>query len=341
MESEEKPVVALDRRETRRMSAGMIRYARELAARLPLAAPDLEFDEIAGGGNFGFDENVRLPLDILRSGPDLTHYLCLHAPVLAPRPFVVTIHDLIHLRFPQYFKSTVGPYYRTVVRFQLRRAARVITDDERTVDDLVELLGVDRAKIRVIALGASDVFFRETEPFQAPRPYFLYAGNHFAHKDLPTLARAWASLPSDLEADLYLTGDGDADELRSEFARERGSIVTLGEVTEEELARYYAGAVALVHPSLCEGFGLPMLEAMAAGVPVVACRDAVPAVIKDGVFAFAPRDTQAAAAAMQRLLIDEPLRRAVGAHARTLAEPYTWDRCAAETAQVYREVLED
>lgn len=341
MESEEKPVVALDRRETRRMSAGMIRYARELAARLPLVANDLQFDEITGGDNFGFDENVRLPLDILRGGSDLTHYLCLHAPVLAPRPFVVTIHDLIHLRFPQYFKGSVGPYYRTVVRFQLMRAARVITDDERTVEDLVRFLGVDRGKIRVIALGASDVFFREAQPFEAPRPYFLYAGNHFEHKDLATLARAWASLPQECEADLYLTGEDDVDALRSEYTRERGTIVTLGEVSEEELARYYAGAVALVHPSLCEGFGLPMLEAMALGAPVVACRDAVPAVLKDGLFAFAPRDAQAAASAMQRLLADEPLRRAVGQHARDLARPYTWDRCAAETAQVYREVLED
>ncbi|HET7814340.1 MAG TPA: glycosyltransferase family 1 protein [Candidatus Baltobacteraceae bacterium] len=341
MESQEKPLVALDRRETRRMSSGMIRYSRELAARLPRVAPDLAFDEISGGDNFGFDENVRLPLEILRGGADLTHYLCLHAPVFAPRPYVVTIHDLIHLRFPQYFKKSVGPYYRTVVRFQLARAERIITDDERTVDDIVELLGADRRKIRVIALGASDVFFAQHEPHHAPRPYFFYAGNHFEHKDLPTLARAWASLPSELDVDLYLTGSGDVQALRAEFARERGGIVVLGDVGEEELARYYAGAVALVHPSLREGFGLPMLEAMAQGCCVVACRDAVPAVIKDGVFAFAPGDAHAAATAMQRLLIDEPMRRAVGMHSRTLAEPFTWDRCAAETAQVYREVLED
>lgn len=321
------------------MSVGMVTYARELRAHLPRIAPDFRFIEVGQGDNYGWDESVWLPRDIRRRGAALTHYLCLHAPVIPPRPFVITIHDLIHLRFPHFFEANLGRYYRTVVRFQLWRSARLITDDERTVGDFVRFLGVRREKIRVIPLGAAETFFRPAPPYRAPRPYVLYVGNHYAHKDLPTLARAWASLPSQHDVDLYLTGNDDLNGLRAEFGRERGSIVALGTVDASELASYYAGATALVQPALTEGFGLPLLEAMAQGCAVVACRDAIPSVLKAGAFAFSPRDAREAAAAIERLLVDRDLREAAVHRGRALAAPFTWERCAAETANVYREVL--
>jgi glycosyltransferase involved in cell wall biosynthesis len=332
-------VIALDRRETNRMSLGMKSYARELRARLPRIAPDLDFIEVGHGDNYGWDESVWLPREIRRRGAALTHYLCLHAPVIPPRPFVITIHDLIHLRFPQWFEKNLNRYYHTVIRFQLWRAARLITDDERTVEDFVRFLGVRREKIRTIPLGVAEAFFRPAAPHDAPRPYFLYVGNHYVHKDLPTLARAWAALPSQHDVDLYITGRDDLQELQAEYRRERGSIVVLGHVDETALVSYYAGATALVHAAFVEGFGLPLLEAMAQGCAVVACRDAIPAVLKDAAFAFAPTDWREAAAHMERLLVDPELRRAAIARGRTIAAPYTWDRCASRTADVYREVL--
>ena len=93
-----------------------------------------------------------------------------YVPLMLPPRFVITIHDLIHLRFPQYFKAKVGPYYRTVVRRACARATRVITDDERTVEDLVEFLGVDRAKVRVIPLGVAERFLEPVQPVVARAP---------------------------------------------------------------------------------------------------------------------------------------------------------------------------
>jgi len=334
-----KSKIALDARLTRQMSVGMKAYARELAARLPRVAPDFDFIQFASGVNFGWDEQVRLPLAIRRAKPALTHFLSLYTPVLPPRPYAITIHDLIHLRFPQYFKSKVGPYYQTVVRFACSRASCVITDDDRTVKDLERFLGVDPSKVRVIPLGADDIYFRAVEPYRAARPYILYAGNHRAHKDLPTLFEAWATLPSDISLDLYVTGVDDFDGLHTRYARSNGRIIAVGDVAASVLASYYAGARAYVHPALYEGFGLPMLEAMACGCAVIACEDAVPSALAPAALKFPAKDVRAARGAIEKVLRDEGLRAKLVNQAQARAREFTWDRCAEQTANVYRDLL--
>ena len=316
-------------------------YAVELAERLPQVARDLEFVSFSEGANFGWDEQVRLPAAIRRAGADLTHFFSLYAPVLAPRPYVVTIHDLIHLRFPQFFKAKVGPYYATVVKFVARRAARVITDDERTVGDLQRFLGVDPQNCRVVPLGVDARFLAPVTPYRAKQPYFLYSGNHRAHKDLPTLFEAWSRLPPHDKIDLYVTGPDDFGPSLVRYQSVDRQIVALGDVPDSKMAALYAGATALVHPALCEGFGLPMLEAMASGCPVVACEDAVPRVLESAVLGFPATDAAALQIRMERLLRDEGLRGALVNEGRTLAQRLTWDRCATETAAIYREVLSE
>ncbi len=314
-------------------------YVRELTARLPRVAPDLEFVTFRDGGNFGWAEQVRLPLALRAAKPALTHFMSQYAPALPPRPYIVTIHDLIHLLFPENFKSKVGPYYRTVVRFAAARAARVITDDDRTLADLERFLNVPAGRVRVIPLGVDDRFLRPIEPRQSGRPYFLYAGNHRAHKDLGTLLRAWSALPESIAVDLLLTGEDDVG--AADYMRSGRRVATLGTLSAEELARYYAGAVALVHPALREGFGLPMLEAMAAGCPVIACADALPGVLHGAALTFPARDAVAATEAMRRVVSDQGLRTRLVNEGRARAETLTWDRCARATADVYREVLEE
>ena len=332
--------VALDARVTRQLSVGMSTYVRELAARLPQVAPQYEYLRFDRGGNFGWAEQVALPLAMRRARADLVHFLALYVPVFAPAPFVVTIHDLIHLRFPQYFKAKVGPYYRSVVRLACARAARVITDDERTVVDLAQLLGVNPAKVRVVPLGVGERFAEKAAPYAGPRPYVLYVGNHRAHKDLATLFAAWSALPPEYCVDLYLTG---ADDFAPELDREGPGgrrVVALGEVPEERLVSYYAGAGALVQPALREGFGLPMLEAMAAGCPVAACEDAVPRVLADAALTFPARDVRALRDRLVELLAKADLRARCIELGHSHARELTWDRCARATAEVYREVLE-
>ncbi|MBV8530796.1 MAG: glycosyltransferase family 4 protein [Candidatus Eremiobacteraeota bacterium] len=333
--------VGLDARLTRQLSAGMKAYTRELVARLPKVAPEYAYVAFTDGGNFGWDEQVRLPVAMHRANLDVVHFLAQYVPIFLPQRFVMTIHDLIHLRFPQYFKAKVGPYYATVVRFACARARRVITDDERTVDDLQEFLGVDRSKVRVIPLGVAEIFAGATAPYAPPRPYILNVGNHRRHKDLATLFEAWSRLPDGLHVDLYVTGADDfAGELERRSTPAR-AIVALGEVTTERLAAYYAGARALVQPSLREGFGLPMLEAMAAGCPVVACSDAVPAPLAASALTFRAHDAGALQALMERLLGDEGLRMRAINLGREAARTLSWDRCARATADVYAEVLEE
>ncbi|MDQ2871982.1 MAG: glycosyltransferase, partial [Candidatus Eremiobacteraeota bacterium] len=125
------------------------------------------------------------------------------------------------------------------------------------------------------------------------------------------------------------------------FQRADRHIVCLGEVSAEALPSLYAGAAALVHPALREGFGLPMLEAMAAGCPVVACRDAIPKVLRPAARSFAPSDVAGLRVEVEALLADEGQRTALVNEGRTLAASLTWDRCAEATAGVYRDVLEE
>lgn len=322
------------------MSVGMKTYVGELVARLPQVAPEFSYVTYSSGRNFGFEEQVRLPWTMRRSRVELVHFLSIYVPLVAAARSIVTVHDLIHLRFPEYFKAKVRPYYQTVVRLACARAKAVITDDERTVGDLRELLGVDPKKVRVVPLGVSDRFFMPAEPFVAARPYVLYVGNHRKHKNLVTLFDAWSALPQEDAVDLYLTGPDDFNgELQRRTTASR-AIVALGDVPDARLAAYYAGARALVQPALREGFGLPMLEAMAAGCPVVACEDAVPRVLEPAALTFAATDAAELTAILHDVLADAGLRERFVNLGRRIARTLTWDRCARATADVYREVLD-
>jgi O-antigen biosynthesis alpha-1,3-rhamnosyltransferase len=315
-------------------------YVRELSERLPRVAPEFDYVRFSRGRNFGWDEQVRLPLAMRRARLDLMHFLSLYVPLAAPVTSVLTIHDLIHLRFPYYFKTKIQPYYQIVVRLACARAKRVITDDERTVDDLERFLGVDPVKVRVVPLGVDERFTQPVTPHAAPRRYFLYVGNHREHKNLATLLEAWSSLPQDVEVDLYLTGPDDfGGELQRRSTSTRRA-VALGNVTTEVLPSYYAGAVALVQPALREGFGLPMLEAMAVGCAVVASAEAVPRVLESAVLQFRAGDAVQLEATLRAVIADEALHDRLIEAGRMVAAKLGWDRCARATADVYREALE-
>lgn len=327
--------IALDVRETSHMSAGMTAYVRQLRAWLPRVAPDLTVVPVGRGDNFDPAEQVLLPLACARSGAALVHLPTPFVPLVVPRPFVVTIHDLIDLTYPQFGKRKVEPYYRWVVGPVLRRARAVITDDGATVADLERFLGVDPRRVRVIPLGV-DPSAAPAEPARRTRPYLLYVGNRRPHKDLATLVAAWASLPAERELDLVFTGTPDGALAAS---RERGEIAFLGAPDDAELRRWYAGAAAYVHPALREGFGLPMLEALREGAPLIAARSAVPAVLLPYAATFAASDVAALRAALVRLL-DDPAGARARAHTGQLAaRELTWEHTARLTAELYRELV--
>jgi glycosyltransferase involved in cell wall biosynthesis len=319
----------------------MATYMREVSARLPAVAPEFEFRFYTKGQNLGIAEQVVLPLEMWRDRIDLAHYMAHYVPAFAGGRFVFTIHDLIHLRFKQYFRAYIEPYYLTIVKRACRKAARIITSDKRTIDDLVHYYGVDAGKIRVIPLAPRAHFVKQAPPHRAVRPYLLNVGNHRRHKDTGTLIEAWSSLPERYEIDLFFTGPDDfGGELQRRSSPKR-SAVALGDLDDEELASYYAGATALVHPALLEGFGLPFVEAMSQGCPVIATTTSIPEPLAAASLQFEPRDVGGAGAAIERLLDDQALRAVLIERGRAAARMLTWERTARATASVYHEVLEE
>ncbi len=333
--------IGLDARCGKRFSVGMATYMREVSRRLPEIAPQYEFCVYAEGQNLGIAEQVVLPLEMWRDRIDLAHYMAHYVPAFAGGTFVFTIHDLIHLRYVEFFRAYIGPYYRTVVRRACRKAARIITSDRRTIEDLVHYFDVDPAKIVVIPLAPRERFFTQAKAFRGERPYLLNVGNHRQHKDIPTLLRAWSGLPARYEVDLYLTGPDDFDGELQRLSTPRRRAIVLGDVSDDELAAYYAGAVALVHPALLEGFGLPFVEAMAQGCPVIATDTSLPEPIVPASLSFPVRDAEAARAQIEHLLDDAAFRNDLVERGESIVRGLTWERTARATADVYRTVLEE
>jgi len=322
--------VAVAARATTRASAGMRAYTSALLERVNRVAPDVELLP------------VRAPLALqpfaLRAArAQLVHLPYLHAAPFVPRPYVAMVHDVIHLRFPALFSRATAAYWRFVAAPLYRAADRVLVSDPRVAQDCVALLGVARERIRIVPLGYGDAV-PDAVPWPAERPYVLYAGNHRPHKDLSTLYAAWAALPPQLALDLVLTGP-DEPGVRRRYARERGALEFLGELDDATLARRYRGALAYVQPSLAEGFGIPVLEAAVAGTPVLATTNAAPAVTLPFIQTFAPGDVAALGSLIGGVARDPAPARARAAEGVATLRAYTWDRFAASTAAVYREVV--
>lgn len=329
--------IALDVRETSHMSMGMLQYARAIAARVPTLAPDLSFARFGSGDNFDLDEQLRMPLWMLQNRPQIVHFLSVYTPRVIPARYIVTIHDLIDLHYPQFGKKKVGPYYRNVVAPVARGAARVIVDDEATIADCERFLGVDPARVRVVPLGVDDPPVEK--PFTHRRPYVLYVGNRRPHKDLRTLYAAWQAMHAPRPIDLMLSGENDDNLHQRERRDDGGEIVFLGERTDAELRAVYASAIAYVHPALREGFGLPLLEATRSGAPVIAAEPSIPGVLRPYVIGFAAGDADALRRELNGAFQRPDVARERARIAQEATRDLTWDRCALRTIDVYRELL--
>lgn len=330
--------IAIDARTTRRMSAGTRMYLDELLAGLPRVAADLHVAAVGQGDNFGIAEQYGLPREIARIKPRAVHYPTTFAPVIRRERYIVTIHDLIHQRYPKFFGPLTALHYALIGAPLARGAAMLCMGDERTVGDCERYLAVPPQRCRVVPLGYDPELLSPQEPLVTPRPFFFYAGNHRAHKNLATLAAAWAALPPASEADLYLTGYDDMG-FAARYRRAGSRIVFTGTLQPAELRRHYRSALAYVHPALCEGFGIPMLEAAVVGTPVIASDGAIPGIVAPYAVTFAATDISALTGLLQSVLRDpQPFRRRAAEGVVPL-RAYTWDRFAAATAAVYREVI--
>lgn len=253
-----------------------------------------------------------------------------NAPLRSPIPLHFTIHDLIHLRMPQESSPLRRLYYATVVRPAARRAARIFTVSEYSRREIVEWAGVDEARVVVVGNGVADAFTpapadRATRP---ERPYFLHVGRRASNKNVGRLLAAYASLGPDVPADLVFTGAPDAPTLAvaQRLGIARSALRFSGEVDDAELADLYRGAVALVFPSVYEGFGIPVVEAMACGTPVItAAATATREVAGEGnALLVDPLREDEVAAAMLRVLEDQALRAQLVVRGLERARAFTW-----------------
>ena len=265
-------------------------------------------------------------------------------PPAAPRRgLVVTVHDVAFLRAPELFPTAWRLLYRAGLRAAVRRADLVLTPSRATAEDLLDRTGLDDARVRVTPLAAA--LPRGDAPTRVPLPprYLLAVGTLEPRKNLARLVRAYRrAAASGLDAALVLAGPagwrtGDLD--RELAAGGAGDVVLTGALGAEDLDAAYRGATALVYPSLLEGFGLPVLEAMARGVPVVASTDrAIAEVGGDAILAVDPRDEGAIAEAILAVAGGGALATRLSEAGRERAARFTWEATARATLDAYREV---
>ena len=265
-----------------------------------------------------------------------------------PVPQVTVVHDLLPLRFPPEYPRQQY-YFRFLVPRILRASPAVIADSEHTRDDILSNYDIASAKVRVIYPGYDASVFFCDDPDAPPRhredPYLLYVGNLLPHKNLPRLLDAFALLRRRRACRLVIRGDG-----RPAYARLLGerveslglrdAVTFVGYAGEDGLRRLYSGAVCLVLPSLGEGFGLPVLEAMACGTPVItASASSLPEVAGDAALMVDPYDALGLADAMHRMLTDSGLREDLRRRGLRRVEAFSWKRTALEVSRLLDEAV--
>jgi glycosyltransferase involved in cell wall biosynthesis len=306
----------------------------------------------------GVDGKLHQPVSDVAPGVDVFHSLGARLPPPLPLPprRLVNIYDLAPLRHPHLY----GDNQRFLAKERiagLQREDWVITTSEATRADLAELGGVDPERVFVIPLAADrHIFHPHTDPSRIERlrqllgiddaPYLLALNAHEPRKNIDAAIRAFTRAAADGGArDLTLVIAGPASaqpgiqSALAEAAQQQARVILAGYVPDEDLAALYRGALGFVYPSLCEGFGLPPLEAMQCGTPVIAGRVAsLPEVVGEAAILVDLGDPAALSAAMLRLYRDASLRERLSARSLERAAAFSWERCTRETLAAYRTV---
>ena len=295
-------------------------------------------------------ENLGLPDISLFAGKcDLYHFPNFIVPPIRRGGVVLTVHDLSFARFPAYTERSNMRRLRKRFRYSLERADAIIAVSDFSRRELTDIYGVPRERIRVVHQAAR-VVPGERRDRPLDDDYFLFVGTVEPRKNLGALLDAWKIITARRGGKwpcrlVVAGGAGWRCPPAEEQARERGvegDVVVLDYVPNDRLGAYYANAEALVYPSLYEGFGMPPLEAMIRGTPVIASSaPAIPEVVGDAALMVDPREPEAIAGAMMRIRDDRSLRDELVRRGLERAKMFSWRKTAEKTMDIYREVARD
>jgi len=298
--------------------------------------------------------HLRLSWEMARHPPDLLFVPAHVLPIVHPRCSVVTVHDLGYLYYPEAHRLLDRIYLDLSTRYNARAASHLIADSSVTKRDLIERYGIKPDKITVVYPGYDETIFqpvRDEEAIEAVKTrydivsdYILFVGTLQPRKNLACLIEAFSNLQSPI-SNLQLVIAGKKGWLYKEVFQQvenlglEGSAVFTDYVPEGDLPALLSGARLFVFPSLYEGFGLPVLEAIACGTPVV-CSNAssLPEVVGDAAVLVDPMDVEGLAMAIERVLGDEELRAKLIERGFEQAKKFSWERCARETLDVLESV---
>ena len=343
---------------------GLARLNRDHEYTLICHPTDVDFVQSLGAnfrawpdrsGNYSVQEQLTIPVDVWRARPDVFHAPHYVLPPMTPGKTVVTIHDCIHLRFPQYLPNRAAHVYaKFFLKSAATKAARVITVSEASKRDIVHFLQTPPGKIDVVHNGfderltapSADDLARVRDRFQLDAPFVLYAGNIKPHKNVDRLIEAFALLRQRgmTTVKLMIIGDDISkySNLRRLVHRHQlhQHVRFLGFVSTDTLAALYRLAQVFVFPSLYEGFGLPPLEAMANGTPVVTANvSSLPEVVGDAALLIDPMDANSIAEGLHRVLMDGDLRADLIRRGHERVKAFSWERSVQRTHEIYQEVL--
>jgi glycosyltransferase involved in cell wall biosynthesis len=305
--------------------------------------------------NYSVREQIHVPWVLARERPDVFHSPHYVLPLAVRCPSAVTIHDTIHLTFPQYLPNRAAhAYARATMWSAARRSDRILTVSEASKRDILRQLNVPAAKVVVVYNAIDERFWREPdagdvlrvrERFQLGQRFVLYVGNVKPHKNLVRLIEAFHELRRGDLADLKLLIIGD--EISKYPALRRAvhqhklhkHVRFLGYLPDETLAILYRLAALFVFPSLYEGFGLPPLEAMASGTPVVTSNvSSLPEVTGDAAVLVDPYDVGSIVDGMRRALTDAELAAGMRRRGLVRAREFSWERSVAKTQRLYADI---
>ncbi len=290
---------------------------------------------------------------------DLIHVPYWAPPISAAVPIVVTIHDIIPLILPQYRGGPLVRAYTGLVSVAARGASLILTDSDASRQDILRHLRIPEDRVRTIYLAADPKFSDHVDPidsaalrrnYDLPEDYVLYLGGFDARKNIETLLQVYTWTQDTLGESYPLVIAGELPDRRDAVFQDPRVIAKqidvesvvrfIGPVAEEDKVALYQQARAFLYPTLYEGFGLPALEALACGVPVIGSNaSSVPEIVGDAGVLVDPKDARAMAGALIAICTEEPLHDELSERALRQAEKFSWEKCARETVLAYEDVL--